>query len=77
MKDVCFSVEIDSYNEIDVEVEVTEEEYPILCRFADEMSVEYSDCGDLADLYRWVRDAARKFLKENFKVTPEWPELTD
>ena len=58
MKDVCFTVEIGSYNEIDVEVEVTEEEYPVLCRFAEEMSVDFSDCEELADLYRRVCDAA-------------------
>ncbi len=76
MKDVCFTVEIGRYNEIDVEVEVSEEEYPILCRCADEMSVEFSDCEELADLYRRVRDAAydemangvyddRRFIDEN------------
>ncbi len=58
MKKITFTVEIGMYNEIDVRVDVTPEEYALLKQYSDSDEIDFHECQELKDLYSRVIEAA-------------------
>lgn len=58
MRELTFTVAIGSYNDIDVCVEVTEEEYAILQQYAADDEMDFEECEELSDLYSRIIESA-------------------
>lgn len=83
MKTVTFTVGIGGTNDIDVDVEVTEEEYQTMQRYIsgneneswDKEYVDFCDCEELAPLYQKVLDAAYDAMAESITDDDDFIEM--